>query len=103
MPTYHYCCKSCKHEFEELQRIAENPLTACPSCKKHSLTRMISGGSGLVFKGNGFYITDYKSKSSSVNKKSEKTDTKPELKTDTKSDTKSSGTSKSFGDSTKKE
>lgn len=59
MPTYHYRCKSCGHEFEEFQSMSEDALTLCPECGKHRLVRVISGA-GLVFKGSGFYLTDYK-------------------------------------------
>src|SRR5260221_7962272 len=65
MPTYAYRCKNCSHEFEELQRISEPPLTLCPVCGKDALVRMISGGAGLVFKGSGVYQTDYKKSSAS--------------------------------------
>lgn len=64
MPTYAYRCKSCSHEFEELQRITDDPLKVCPSCHKPTLVRIIGGGAGLVFKGSGFYLTDYKKQSS---------------------------------------
>ncbi len=64
MPTYHYRCKACNHEFEEFQSMADDPLTKCPSCKKSKLVRIISG-SGLVFKGSGFYLTDYKKQGAS--------------------------------------
>jgi putative FmdB family regulatory protein len=63
MPTYRYRCKSCHHEFEELQRISESPLIECPACKKQSLVKIFAGGGGLVFKGSGFYKTDYKKSS----------------------------------------
>ncbi len=59
MPTYHYKCKACDHEFEEFQSMSEDPLTKCPACGKKKLVRLISGA-GLVFKGSGFYLTDYK-------------------------------------------
>ncbi len=65
MPTYHYRCKACEHEFEEFQSMAEDSLTKCPACKKPRLVRVISG-SGLVFKGSGFYLTDYKKQGSSA-------------------------------------
>jgi putative FmdB family regulatory protein len=64
MPTYHYRCKACKHEFEEIQGMAEDPLKKCPKCGKKKLVRIISGA-GLVFKGSGFYLTDYKKQGSS--------------------------------------
>ena len=64
MPTYHYQCKACTHEFEEFQSMSEDPLVKCPKCGKKKLVRLISGA-GLVFKGSGFYLTDYKKQSSS--------------------------------------
>ena len=57
MPTYEYIC-SAGHAFEAFQKISERPKTKCPTCGKPA-TRKISGGAGLVFKGSGFYITDY--------------------------------------------
>ena len=68
MPTYEYVCEKCGHEFEKTQSISAKPLTICPedSCKqsrwgKGKVKRAISGGAGLLFKGSGFYITDYRS------------------------------------------
>ena len=63
MPTYQYRCAACKHEFDELQSIKEEPLTKCPKCKKKKLNRLMGTGAGLIFKGSGFYITDYRSES----------------------------------------
>jgi putative FmdB family regulatory protein len=63
MPTYQYRCAACKHEFDELQSIKEPPLTKCPKCKKKKLNRLMGTGAGLIFKGSGFYITDYRSES----------------------------------------
>jgi putative FmdB family regulatory protein len=60
MPTYQYECEACGHEFEELQTMMEAKLTKCPKCKKNKLARLIGGGSGMIFKGTGFYQTDYK-------------------------------------------
>ena len=60
MPTYEYRCTKCKHEFEEFQLITEPPVETCPQCGGEP-KRVISGGAGLIFKGNGFYITDYRS------------------------------------------
>lgn len=65
MPTYEYQCKQCHFTFEELQSFTEPVLTRCPSCGKETLARIIGGGSGLIFKGSGFYLTDYKKSSSS--------------------------------------
>lgn len=66
MPTYEYLCTSCGFEFEEFQSIASEPLTVCPQCNGR-VKRKISGGTGLIFKGSGFYITDYKNKSTGKN------------------------------------
>ncbi|MCI0405168.1 MAG: zinc ribbon domain-containing protein [candidate division Zixibacteria bacterium] len=60
MPTYEYECNSCQYFFEAFQNISEKPLTECPRCGG-PVKRKISGGSGLLFKGKGFYITDYRS------------------------------------------
>lgn len=64
MPTYEYQCQKCEHRFSEFQRITDAPIKDCPKCKrKGCVEQIISGGSGLIFKGTGFYITDYKKKS----------------------------------------
>jgi putative FmdB family regulatory protein len=68
MPTYEYVCQKCHHAFELFQPMKAATLTQCPNCKKRGLKRLIGGGAGLIFKGSGFYITDYKN-----NKKPEKT------------------------------
>jgi len=60
MPTYQYRCTKCNHEFEEFQSISAEPLDKCPECGGKP-ERLISGGAGLLFKGSGFYITDYRS------------------------------------------
>lgn len=61
MPTYEYECKKCGYRFSEFQRITAPPIRDCPKCgKRNSVQQIISGGSGLIFKGSGFYITDYK-------------------------------------------
>ena len=59
MPTYDYKCKHCNYEFELFQSIKEEPLKTCPRCGK-SVRRLIGGGIGIIFKGSGFYTTDYK-------------------------------------------
>lgn len=64
MPFYEYKCSNCGHELEELQSITAPPLVKCPECGKDTLQRLIGTGAGLIFKGSGFYLTDYKNKNS---------------------------------------
>lgn len=65
MPTYEYECNKCGHRFEKFQSITDNPLKKCPQCKSNRLQRLIGVGAGVIFKGSGFYETDYKRKSGS--------------------------------------
>ncbi len=58
MPTYEYKCDSCSYEFEQVQSITAKPLTKCPECRS-KVRRVISSGAGIIFKGSGFYKTDY--------------------------------------------
>ena len=61
MPNYDYKCDKCSHEFEIFQTMSEDPLKECPQCKG-PVRRLIGAGAGLIFKGSGFYITDYKNR-----------------------------------------
>ncbi len=63
MPTYDYECRDCGHEFEQFQSITAGALRKCPSCGKLKLRRLIGAGAGVIFKGSGFYETDYKRRS----------------------------------------
>src|SRR5829696_5031176 len=63
MPTYEYVCDACKHAWEEFQSITAEPLTKCPECRKKKARRQISAGGGIIFKGSGFYQTDYRTES----------------------------------------
>ncbi len=101
MPTYDYRCKACNHEFEEFQSMSAKPLKKCPECGKPKLERLIGTGAGVIFKGSGFYETDYRSDSY---KKAAKADS-DSGKSDSKSDSKSEGKSekKAESSSTKSE
>ena len=74
MPTYDYICNDCEKMYEYFQSMSDTPIEECPECKRNSLKRVISGGTGLIFKGSGYYLTDYKNKKtqSSKDKKSNK-------------------------------
>jgi len=87
MPTYEYRCGECGYEFELFQSMTEDPVKKCPQCGKDSVERLISAGAGLIFKGSGFYITDYRSDNY---KKAAKAD-KPSGGSSSATDTKKSG------------
>lgn len=94
MPTYEYACGACDHEWEEFQSITAKPSKKCPECGKSKAQRLISAGGGIIFKGSGFYQTDYRSESykkgASADKKASESKS-----SDTKSDSKSSSKSTS--------
>ena len=92
MPTYGYRCGSCGHEFEIVQRITAEPLTVCPKC--HGKLTKIPYAAGIIFKGSGYYTTDYKgsgvsSDSASSNGSSKSSDEGSESKSETKADSSS--------------
>jgi putative FmdB family regulatory protein len=91
MPTYEYQCIDCDYLFEEFQSISDQPITICPNCKGKT-RRLISGGTGFLFKGSGFYITENRSKNY---KASAEKDKEPIATSNSKS--KSSETSKKTG------
>lgn len=72
MPTYEYECDACKHQFEEYQSITADALTKCPKCGRKKLRRLLGTGGGIIFKGSGFYQTDYRSESYKSGAESEK-------------------------------
>ncbi|MCX5635906.1 MAG: zinc ribbon domain-containing protein [Planctomycetota bacterium] len=74
MPTYEYRCESCGHEFEKFQLITAKSLRKCPVCGKSSIKRLIGAGAGIIFKGSGFYQTDYRTESYKKERKSDKSD-----------------------------
>lgn len=63
MPTYEYACPKCGHQFEQFQSMRDEPLKKCPKCARTGVKRLLGAGAGLIFKGSGFYITDYKKSS----------------------------------------
>jgi putative FmdB family regulatory protein len=71
MPTYEYACQQCGHRFEQFQSITAKALKKCPSCGKNTLQRLFGAGAGFIFKGSGFYATDYRSDSYTQAKKQE--------------------------------
>jgi putative FmdB family regulatory protein len=88
MPTYDYVCGACEHAWDEFQSITAKPTKKCPSCGKPRAKRRIGPGAGIIFKGSGFYITDYRSDS---------------YKKAAEADTKSSSSNGSPGDAAKSE
>jgi putative FmdB family regulatory protein len=96
MPTYEYRCKTCEHAWEEFQSIKAKPSRKCPECGKLKAERIISAGGGVIFKGSGFYQTDYRSDSWKKGEKADKKLQESSSSSDTKSsDTKSSDTKSS--------
>ncbi|MEQ8848219.1 zinc ribbon domain-containing protein [Botrimarina sp.] len=112
MPTYDYVCDACDHEFELFQQISEPVKKKCPECGKLKLRRLFGTGAAVVFKGSGFYETDYRSDSykkaaekdkKSGEKKSESKSESASAAPDSKSDTKKNTSTKSDTKSAKKE
>ena len=75
MPTYDYECDACGHRFELFQSIKAGPIRKCPACKKLKARRLIGIGAGVIFKGSGFYCTDYRDKSYATSAKNDKAQT----------------------------
>ena len=101
MPTYDYQCSECDHEFELFQQMSASVKRKCPECGKNKLKRLIGTGAGIIFKGGGFYETDYRSdsykKDAAADKKGgekKSSDSKESKKTDAKKPTSSSDTPK---------
>ncbi len=96
MPTYEYKCFACDHTFEKFQSIMAAPIRKCPACGKAKAKRLLGTGAGLIFKGSGFYITDYRSESYKSDQKGDApattTESKPDAKADSKKETKSPST-----------
>jgi putative FmdB family regulatory protein len=77
MPTYEYVCDNCEHRFDEFQSMSEPPLKKCPECQKPKLRRLFGTGAAVLFKGSGFYETDYRSESYKKAAKAEQESAKP--------------------------
>ncbi len=109
MPTYDYICDACEHAWELFQKITDDPVKKCPECGKKKAVRQFGTGAAIMFKGSGFYETDYRSdsyKKSAKADKSEKSDSKESKSSSASSEKKSSGstdkpTKKPGNDSTK--
>ncbi len=97
MPTYEYECRACGHTFEEFQSMTAGALRKCPKCRKLKLQRLVGAGAGIIFKGSGFYETDYKRKGESGS--AAKGESKSESKSADKSETKSDGSGSSSASS----
>ena len=82
MPTYDYKCTACGHTFDELQSFSAPPLTKCPACKKNKLERLFGGGGAIIFKGSGFYETDYRRAGTNGSGKADGEAPKTETKTE---------------------
>ena len=99
MPTYDYLCDNCGHEFEKFQMMSDSLMRKCPKCKKFRLKRLIGTGAGIIFKGSGFYETDYRSENYKQDQKQSKSTPetakkdKKEIKTESKKSAASTKTS----------
>jgi putative FmdB family regulatory protein len=93
MPTYEYECTACGKHLEHFQSMKDAPIRKCPKCGKLRLKRLISGGVGVIFKGSGFYTTDYRSSSYNESKKSDSAEpaTKSDVKTEKTEKTEAGG------------
>src|SRR2546425_13243180 len=93
MPTYEYLCDACEHQFEEFQSMKDEPLKKCPKCKKNKLRRLFGTGAALLFKGEGFYQTDYRSDSykAAAKAEAEKSGGGDKAKSDGKTESSGSG------------
>ena len=100
MPTYEYECQACGHNFEEFQSITAKPTRRCPLCGKRKVQRLIGSGAALIFKGSGFYCTDYRSEDYRSKAKAEKASSDSSASS-SKSDSKSDSSKSSSKDGKK--
>ena len=77
MPTYEYECNACHHKFEKFQSITAAPTRKCPECGKSKVRRLIGAGGGIIFRGSGFYQTDYRSDSYKTAASADKSSSSP--------------------------
>jgi putative FmdB family regulatory protein len=97
MPTYAYVCADCGHQFDAFQSITAKPLRKCPACGRTALKRLIGTGAGIIFKGSGFYCTDYRSDGykKAASTETGGTSTKADAKKETKTEVKAASAGKS--------
>jgi putative FmdB family regulatory protein len=95
MPTYDYICDQCGHEFEAFESIKADPQTVCPECTQPKLRRKIGAGAAILFKGSGFYQTDYRSESYKKGAQADKPNDSSSTSTSSSSSSTSSSTSAS--------
>lgn len=95
MPTYDYECQACGHAFERFQDISARKLRTCPECKQKRLRRLVGSGAGVIFRGSGFYETDYKRKQSPASASGSSPSSSPGSSPKTESSTASTSTSTS--------
>ncbi len=101
MPTYEYQCAACEHNFDEFQSINDKPLKKCPHCGKSKLRRVFGAGAAIIFKGSGFYQTDYRSESYKAAAKADQDGSKSaKSSTDGKADAAAKGTAHEVSGST---
>jgi len=102
MPTYEYQCDACENNFDEFQGINDKPLKKCPKCGKSKLRRVFGTGAAILFKGSGFYQTDYRSESYKAGAKAETESTKSSSDGDKASSSTTSSTNGTTGTNSKK-
>ncbi len=103
MPTYEYQCDACGYRFERFQSITARSIRKCPECGKQKVQRLISAGAGFIFKGSGFYETDYRSEQYKKDAKADSEASKKSAESSKKKDSSSGGKSDSKKKSKKKD
>lgn len=98
MPTYEYACEGCGHRFDHFQSMSSRKLRKCPECEQRKLIRLVGAGAGLIFKGSGFYETDYKRSSSPAPSGDSDSSSKSSAKSDSGSGSDDSGSASGGSD-----